>query len=88
MVQSTKVLEDSTEDTWTGREFYRFRPSVIDPLRNAVAFIQSGGDREISVAGQLAIAVCERVHALSERHNGGRPFPQRTAELKRGRRAK
>jgi hypothetical protein len=52
----------------------RFEPDVLERLRNAVFWI----DRGLTVTGVVEEAALE---ALEREHNGGEPFPDRTAEL-------
>ena len=60
------------------------RPELLEKCRNAVAFIGEGH----SFVKLLDEALTREVRRLEQKHCGGRAFPKRKGELKRGARSR
>jgi hypothetical protein len=63
------------------------RPELLEHCRNAVAFI-SQREPGYSFVKMLDDALSREVQRLEKKHRGGRSFPVRREELKRGARSR
>ena len=62
------------------------RPALLEQCRDAVMYV-SGKTDGFSFTKLLDDALTRELRRLSVKHRGGRPFPPRQGELKRGARA-
>jgi hypothetical protein len=73
------------------RELVKFAfwllPSQIEECRNATAYLSRTSD-QVSLSGLVADAIERELTRLKRKHTAGKPFPERSGDLRPGKRPK